>query len=166
MRIHAIRTGSVRIKQSQVRGRGRGVLRRLRVFAGESFRPFGASTKLTKAGDVVAVPTPGHTAGHLSVIALDEGIAFVIAGDTSYTEALMLAGQVDGVSADDETAQATLSSLERFAAERPMVYLPTHDPESAERLSQRRLVVTRSSVGAPPVSADGRNVIEENQRVT
>jgi N-acyl homoserine lactone hydrolase len=33
MRIHAIRTGSVRIKQSQVRGRGRGVLRPLRVFA-------------------------------------------------------------------------------------------------------------------------------------
>src|SRR4051812_46273587 len=71
----------------------------------------------------------------------------------------MLAGQVDGVSADDATAQATLSSLKRFAAERPMVYLPTHDPESAERLSRRRLVVTRSSVGFPTVSADGRNVI-------
>src|SRR5262245_43359463 len=33
MRIHAIQTGSVRIKRSQVRGRGRGLSRRLRVFA-------------------------------------------------------------------------------------------------------------------------------------
>jgi hypothetical protein len=32
MRIHAIRTGSVRIKRSQVRGRGRGLRRRLRIF--------------------------------------------------------------------------------------------------------------------------------------
>jgi hypothetical protein len=33
MRIHAIRTGSVRIKRSQVHGRGRrGMLRRLRLF--------------------------------------------------------------------------------------------------------------------------------------
>jgi glyoxylase-like metal-dependent hydrolase (beta-lactamase superfamily II) len=134
-------------------------------FTAESFGPFGASTRLTKAGDVIAVSTPGHTAGHLSVIALDEGIAYVIAGDTSYTEALMLAGQVDGVSADEATAQATLTSLQRFAAERPVVYLPTHDPESAERLSQRRLAVTPSSLEAPPASAVGRNEIGGNQRV-
>ncbi|HMF98589.1 MAG TPA: hypothetical protein VKE96_30020 [Vicinamibacterales bacterium] len=33
MRIHAIQTGSVRIKQSQVRGRGRGLMRQLRILA-------------------------------------------------------------------------------------------------------------------------------------
>src|SRR5215510_1660866 len=32
MRIHAIRTGAVRIKRAQVRGRGRGLRRRLRIF--------------------------------------------------------------------------------------------------------------------------------------
>jgi N-acyl homoserine lactone hydrolase len=33
MRIHAMRSGTVRIKRSQVRGRGRGLGRRLRIFA-------------------------------------------------------------------------------------------------------------------------------------
>jgi N-acyl homoserine lactone hydrolase len=73
------------------------------------------------------------------VIVLDEGITYVLAGDASYSEALMLAGQIDGVAKDDKTALATLSALRQLAEERPTVYLPTHDPESAERLSNRRL---------------------------
>jgi glyoxylase-like metal-dependent hydrolase (beta-lactamase superfamily II) len=94
---------------------------------------------VTAAGDVIAVATPGHTAGHLSVIVLDEGITYVLAGDASYTEALMLAGQIDGVSEDDASALATLRALKQLAAEQPTVYLATHDPESAERLANRRL---------------------------
>jgi glyoxylase-like metal-dependent hydrolase (beta-lactamase superfamily II) len=51
----------------------------------------------------------------------------------------MLAGQVDGVCAAEDLTRATLGAIRRFAAERPTVYLPTHDPESATRLSQRRV---------------------------
>ena len=111
----------------------------------ESFGPFAASRRLTTAGDVIAVATPGHTTGHLSVLVIDEGITYVLAGDASYNEALMLAGQIDGVSADDATALATLRAIQRLAAERPTVYLPTHDPESAERLTNRRLVAAAST---------------------
>jgi glyoxylase-like metal-dependent hydrolase (beta-lactamase superfamily II) len=111
----------------------------------ESFGPFAASRRLTIAGDVIAVATPGHTTGHLSVLVIDEGITYVLAGDASYNEALMLAGQIDGVSADDATALATLRAIQRLAAERPTVYLPTHDPESAERLTNRRLVAAAST---------------------
>jgi glyoxylase-like metal-dependent hydrolase (beta-lactamase superfamily II) len=107
--------------------------------AAESFGPFAASKRLTRAGDVIAVATPGHTADHISVIVVEAGITYIIAGDASYTEALMLAGQIDGVSGDDAMALATLDALKRHAAERPTVYLPTHDPGSAERLSNHRL---------------------------
>jgi len=113
--------------------------------APESYGPFAASRRLTTAGDVIAVATPGHTASHVSVLVVEEGVTFVIAGDTSYSEALMLEGRIDGVSDDDETALATLQALKRFAAERPMVYLPTHDPESAVRLSGRRVATVRTS---------------------
>jgi glyoxylase-like metal-dependent hydrolase (beta-lactamase superfamily II) len=106
--------------------------------APELYGPFAASRRLTAAGDVIAVATPGHTAGHLSVVVVEEGISYVLAGDTSYSEALMLEGRTDGVSGDDATALATLRALKRFAADRPVVYLPTHDPESAARLSARR----------------------------
>jgi glyoxylase-like metal-dependent hydrolase (beta-lactamase superfamily II) len=108
--------------------------------APEAFGPFAASTRLTAAGDVVAIGTPGHTADHLSVLVEDEGITYVLAGDTSYNERLMLAGQVDGVCADEDVARATLRAIRHLAMHRPTVYLPTHDPESAARLSNQTLV--------------------------
>jgi glyoxylase-like metal-dependent hydrolase (beta-lactamase superfamily II) len=110
--------------------------------AAEPFGPFAASRRLTAAGDVMAVATPGHTADHLSVIVMDGDVAHVIAGDASYTEALMLAGHIDGVSVDGAAALASLNALQQLAAARPTVYLPTHDPESAARLASRRLAGT------------------------
>jgi glyoxylase-like metal-dependent hydrolase (beta-lactamase superfamily II) len=122
----------------------------------DPFGPFAASRRLTATGDVIAVATPGHTAGHLSVMAIDDGITCVLAGDASYTEALMLAGQIDGVSADDAAASETLGALKRLAAERPIVYLPTHDPESAERLASRHVIEDvrpSAALGARTVAA-------------
>jgi glyoxylase-like metal-dependent hydrolase (beta-lactamase superfamily II) len=89
---------------------------------------------------VIAVATPGHTGDHLSVVVQDEGTTFFLAGDTSYDERLMLAGRIDGVSADDDTASATLGAIRLLAKDRPTVYLPTHDPESASRLASHRVV--------------------------
>jgi len=110
------------------------------VLAPEAFGPFAASKRLTEAGDVVAVATPGHTAHHLSIIVEYDGTTLFLAGDTSYDEALMLAGRVDGVSANDDVASATLDAIKRLTRIRPTVYLPTHDPESANRLARRQVV--------------------------
>jgi len=107
----------------------------------QPFGPFPASKRLTAAGDVVAVATPGHTANHVSVVVQDGETTHFLAGDASYNERLMLAGRVDGVSADDEVAGATLRAIRQFARDRPTVYLPTHDPESSARLASRRLVL-------------------------
>jgi glyoxylase-like metal-dependent hydrolase (beta-lactamase superfamily II) len=105
-----------------------------------TFGPFSASARLTAAGDVVAVASPGHTADHLSVIVEDQGTTYFLAGDTSYDERLMLAGCVDGVSPDDDLAAATLRAIRQFARSRRMIYLPTHDPESAARLTSHTYV--------------------------
>jgi glyoxylase-like metal-dependent hydrolase (beta-lactamase superfamily II) len=108
--------------------------------AADTFGPFAASKRLTASGDVIAVATPGHTPDHVSVIVVDGNTSYLLAGDASYNQRLMLAGKVDGVSADDETAGRTLAAIRRFAKDHPTVYLPTHDPESAERLASRRVV--------------------------
>lgn len=102
------------------------------------FGPFSASRRLTDAGDVLAVATPGHTADHISVVVQDGDTTIFLAGDASYTEDLMLAGKVDGVSANDHVARATLDAIERFVQTQPTIYLPTHDPQSAVRLANRR----------------------------
>ena len=97
--------------------------------------PFPASRRMTRAGDVIVVPTPGHTPHHVSVLVDAGGATLFLAGDTSYNERLMLAGKVDGVSPDQGAAAATLARIRALAAERPLVYLPTHDPASAARLA-------------------------------
>jgi N-acyl homoserine lactone hydrolase len=106
--------------------------------AAESFGPFVRSRRLTDAGDVVAVATPGHTADHVSVLVQDGNTTVFLAGDTSYNEALMLAGVVDGASVDERVSHATLTAIRAFVQSRPTVYLPTHDPDSGARLVNRR----------------------------
>jgi N-acyl homoserine lactone hydrolase len=108
--------------------------------AAEPFGPFARSRRLTDVGDIVAVATPGHTADHISILVQEDDMTFFLAGDTSYNEALMLAGKVDGVSADEHIARATLAAIGEFARARPTVYLPTHDPQSGVRLANRRRV--------------------------
>jgi N-acyl homoserine lactone hydrolase len=111
--------------------------------AAEPFGPFTASRRLTQAGDVIAVATPGHTADHISIVVQDGDINYFLAGDTSYNEALMLEGKLDGVSADEQVTMATLDAIRRFALSRPTVYLPTHDPGCADRLANRLMAAIR-----------------------
>jgi glyoxylase-like metal-dependent hydrolase (beta-lactamase superfamily II) len=111
---------------------------RLVDLSAEPFGPFPASMALTEAGDVRIVATPGHTNGHLSVVLTEEGGYVFLAGDTSYTQELMLAGAVDGVSPDPGKARETLERIRRFTQQDRVVYLPAHDPRAAERLAARR----------------------------
>jgi N-acyl homoserine lactone hydrolase len=106
------------------------------------FGPFTHSAPLTDAGDVIAVPTPGHTPNHLSVIVREGEKQILLAGDASYLEATMLSGAVDGVSPNEAVTKATLASIREFCARQPTIYLPTHDPGAAKRLDQRRTVGT------------------------
>ena len=95
---------------------------------------------MTQAGDVIAVPTPGHTPSHISVIVRDEVEDIVLAGDASYLERTMLSSTIDGVSPDEAVAKASLANIRALCAQRPTIYLPTHDPHAAERLRQRRRI--------------------------
>src|SRR5262249_30532921 len=116
------------------------------VFEKAAFGPFGRSRRLTKAGDVIALPTPGHTPNHLSVAVLDGDTILFFAGDASYAEHQMMAGIVDGVSPDEDVALASLSKIRQLAKDSPLVYLPTHDPEAAQRLASRKLVAVEKSI--------------------
>jgi N-acyl homoserine lactone hydrolase len=102
--------------------------------------PFARSAWITQAGDVVAVPTPGHTPDHVSIFIDHTDQQVMLAGDASYLEEAMLSGTIDGVSPDESVSKTTLADIRAWCATRPTVYLPTHDPRSAERLAARRTV--------------------------
>ncbi len=112
------------------------------------YEPFALSARITSAGDILAVPTPGHTPNHLSVIVRDGEQQIMLAGDTSYLEATMLSGTIDGVSPDETAARATLADIRALCAARPTIYLPTHDPRSAQRLAGRRSVIAQHASDA------------------
>jgi N-acyl homoserine lactone hydrolase len=118
-------------------------------FEPRSIGGFSEAMLLTRRGDVLIVPTPGHTPHHVSVLVCGEP-SFLLAGDTSYTESLLLAGKVDGVSPEPRVTRRTFDRIVALAHERPLVYLPSHDPDSANRL--RDLLVL--GVKAPGSLAD------------
>jgi hypothetical protein len=66
--------------------------------------------------------------------------AVFLAGESSYTQELMLRGIVDGPSPDDAVARLTHERIRALAAQLPTVYLVAHDPETAARLAERRVV--------------------------
>ena len=113
---------------------------------------------MTADGAVVAVATPGHTRDHLSVIVEDGDAAVFIAGDASYTEEAMLSGRIDGVGADESAELATLAAIRAFAASRPTIYLPAHDPEAARRLAERRATQASPRPAPVPVAVGARRL--------
>jgi glyoxylase-like metal-dependent hydrolase (beta-lactamase superfamily II) len=58
----------------------------------------------------------------------------------------MLEGRADGVAPKPSQSIETLTRIQRLVAERPTVYLPSHDPQSVARLTARQT--------AAPVAGD------------
>ncbi len=112
-------------------------------FAPETFAlddgPFGAfqrSHKLSEDGRIVAVDTPGHTPGHVSVICVDDsGRHVMLAGDATDTLEQLRSLRADAVAPKPKVHVATLERIRAHCAAHPTVYLPSHDPESASRLA-------------------------------
>ncbi len=100
--------------------------------------PFGAfqrSRALSDDGRIVAVDTPGHTPGHVSVICVDDsGRHVMLAGDATDTLEQLHALRADAVAPDPHTQIATLETILAHCAQHSTIYLPSHDPESAARL--------------------------------
>jgi N-acyl homoserine lactone hydrolase len=103
---------------------------------GGPFGEFAHSRALTDDGRIVAVATPGHTPGHISVICIDDaGRHVMLAGDVTDTLEQLHARRADAIGPDPKQHVATLESILAHCAQHPTVYLPSHDPESAARLA-------------------------------
>jgi N-acyl homoserine lactone hydrolase len=104
------------------------------VLDGPAFGAFAASAPISADGRIVAVPAPGHTPGHLAIVVVQDDHHVLLGGDSAYDQTQLLDLQVDGVSPQDDVARATMRTILDHATQHPTVYLPSHDPRSAERL--------------------------------
>lgn len=104
------------------------------VYQPRALGPFSDHQTVTQAGDVHILPTPGHSTGHQSVLLQHEDISYCFAGDASFSAHQVERQIVAGICADVRAARQTLRRLRDFMKTYPTVYLPSHDPEAADRL--------------------------------
>lgn len=105
----------------------------------DSYASFGRTFDLFGDGSVHLAYTPGHSAGHMSVIARLAERDFVIGGDAMY-----LLGQLDGSEPgpprpyDAHNFRRSLQELRLFRNQFPdAVITPGHDPDFYARIEQR-----------------------------
>jgi glyoxylase-like metal-dependent hydrolase (beta-lactamase superfamily II) len=105
----------------------------------DSYASFGRTFDLFGDGSVHLAFTPGHSAGHMSVIAHLSQRDFIIGGDAMYTQ-----GQLEGTSPlpprpfDSHNFRRSLQELRLFHTQFPdAVITPGHDPEFYARLAAR-----------------------------
>jgi len=105
----------------------------------DSYASFGRTFDLFGDGSIHLAYTPGHSAGHMSVIARLKERDFVIGGDATYT-----AAQLEGTAplpprpADAHNYRRSLQELRLFRREFPgAIVTPGHDAEFYAKLSPR-----------------------------
>jgi N-acyl homoserine lactone hydrolase len=103
-----------------------------------SYASFGRTFDLFGDGSIRLASTPGHTAGHQSVICRLSDRDFVIAGDAIYTRAQLEGGPEPPRPLDLHNWRRSLRELQLFARNYPQaVIVPGHDPEAFEALQPR-----------------------------
>ena len=96
---------------------------------------FGPIMPLTDRGDVFVASTPGHTAGHQSVV-IDLGERrIVVAGDAAFDDDQVARSVIPGIVEQRAATLETYETLRRAAREKPTLMLFTHDPANATKLA-------------------------------
>ncbi|KAH8898625.1 Metallo-hydrolase/oxidoreductase [Thozetella sp. PMI_491] len=107
--------------------------------------PWKQSSNITLDGRVVAVPTPGHVRGHISLVVYGnhggtkdgEPTTYILPGDATYGVDLLDMEAPDGINDDPKTAFQSLLLIKEFARQYDVVVLPSHDPHTPALLRER-----------------------------
>lgn len=115
-------------------------------FSGPPVGLFARSAPLTRDGSILAVETPGHMAGHVSIVARAEDLTYVVAGDVTYRQHLLMDDVVDGMTENPAQSLASQRAIKQLARTELTVLLPAHDPEAAKRLADGLTMYPRPAV--------------------
>lgn len=97
--------------------------------------PFSESLDVMGDGSLVMLPTPGHTAGSVSLLIRRRGRPpLLLVGDLTYGSQLLEQRQIPGVGDRSQLAKTTDKVLELKQRMPGLVILPAHDPTAAVRL--------------------------------
>ncbi|KAK7450304.1 hypothetical protein CaCOL14_003139 [Colletotrichum acutatum] len=106
--------------------------------------PWGRSCELAPGGTIVAVDTPGHVPGHISLIVVgdnDDGskTRYLLTGDATYAINVLDKEEPDGANSDPVAAFESLKKIKAYARSHDVVVLPSHDPNTPRLLRDKVL---------------------------
>ena len=105
--------------------------------AGDSFASFGRSVDLFGDGSVRLVSTPGHSAGHLSVILRLREREALLCGDAAYTESTIENDTVPYVVEDEHRYLRSLREIQLYVEQTPgALIVPGHEAAVMRRLDR------------------------------
>jgi N-acyl homoserine lactone hydrolase len=97
--------------------------------------PFTESLDVMGDGSLILLPTPGHTAGSVSLLVRRAGRPpLLLAGDLTYGAEILQRGQLPGVGNRRLLAESTRKVIALQQQQPGLVVLPAHDPTAAQRL--------------------------------
>ncbi len=106
--------------------------------AARAHDPFERALDLFGDGSLTLLDTPGHSAGHLSVLARLREREALIAGDAIYTIATLREGRRPWRSQNREAFERSVRALQAYDRERPgALIIPGHDMAQWETLAER-----------------------------
>jgi len=91
------------------------------------------------------IPTPGHTYHHASVLLKTDREHILFAGDVSYKHQQLLDNKFGGANIDFVQSQKTYSNILRYAEKYSVIYLPSHDENSARRLINKECLIQKEN---------------------
>jgi|HubBroStandDraft_1064217.scaffolds.fasta_scaffold23483_3 N-acyl homoserine lactone hydrolase len=106
----------------------------------QSIVPFQKAVWLTSAQDLALIHTPGHTYGHCSILLRTDTHHVLFAGDICYTQRQLLDNRFAANAASYRLGRETYAAVKTYARNHPLVFLPSHDPESGNRLRDLRVL--------------------------
>ncbi|KAI1492844.1 Metallo-hydrolase/oxidoreductase [Biscogniauxia mediterranea] len=124
--------------------------------------PWPEAARVTADGRVLAVATPGHVPGHVSLVVRGHHYhhgdpartptptTYFLPGDATYTLDALDREEPDGITADPEAARQTLRLIKEFARRHRgadddgVVVLPSHDPDTPALLRDRTVYRPRA----------------------
>ncbi len=99
---------------------------------GEPYATFEQTIDLLGDGTIRLISTPGHSAGHLSVLLrLAGGGQALLVGDAAYTLRSIHEQILPMLTDDDATARRSIGEIKAFALANPQtIIVPSHDPNA------------------------------------
>lgn len=101
----------------------------------DSFESFEECHYLTESRDLLMISTPGHTRGHVSLALIAGGKRmYLFGGDVAYSQKRLLEQTFSATINSHKSNLHSCKKILELAKKRSIVFMPSHDPNNADRL--------------------------------